>query len=413
MRVEVINTGTELLLGEVVNTHLAYMGGRLFPHGLRIDRQVCVPDGEAIAVALREAFARGDVVFVTGGLGPTKDDMTRDIVVDVLGAELELDDGVLHHLEEFFRSRGRELDERSRREAYVPCTSRVLSNPWGTAPGFYIPADPDGKSGLRPHPHVFCLPGPPRELKPMFENEVEPILREIVPPGQGSESRYFKFIGQGESTVALRVDPEFEKIEGLEWGFTVDSGEVNVRLIGSSSAVERGAAVVQSAFPEDMATEGGVAIEEEVVRRLVERGASLALAESCTGGLLANRITNVPGASEVFRSGFVTYANEAKCEFLGVDPGLIEEHGAVSEPVAHAMALGCLEVSGADYALSVTGVAGPGGGTPDKPVGTVFMGLASRCGGAEVRHYFWPTDRAFFKRIVTGRALDLLRRRIG
>jgi nicotinamide-nucleotide amidase len=405
MIVEVINTGTELLLGNTLNTHLSFLGQELFPAGLRIERQVTVPDGDAIRTALIEALERADIIIVTGGLGPTTDDITRELTADILGLPLEEDAATWAAIQERFARRGLQMTPRNRRQAQAPRGARVLENPHGTAPGLYIKHETEGRFR-----HLFLLPGPPRELRPMVIGQVLPILREIAPAPDDTTSRRWLITGLGESKVEAEVGEELLAISGLELGYCARPGAVEIRCIGRPATLDAAEAIIAAKLGAHVAGEGIVVLEELIIPRLARLGKKLATAESCTGGGLANRITNVPGASEVFVAGFVTYANESKSRELGVPVELIAAHGAVSEPVAQAMAEGALRVSGADYALSTTGIAGPGGGTEEKPVGTVYVGIAARDGTSRAEKLFFPTDRATFKELVTQSALDILRR---
>lgn len=407
MKVEVINTGTEILLGGVTNTHLAFMARELFPLGLRIQRQVTVPDGGAIRDALAESFARSEIVLVTGGLGPTTDDITREITAGLLGAELVHDPAVMRTIEERFARRGVELTGRVSRQAAVPRGALVLPNPNGTAPGLYFDLQHPGR--IR---HLFLLPGPPRELQPMFNDYVVPILKAHLPPGEIPECRNYRIVGIGESNVESMVGEELLAIDGLELGYCARPGEVDVRVIGSKALVARAEEIILRRLKDHVASTDNRPLEQVVVQLLAERRKKIATAESCTGGFLANRITNVPGASDVFVEGFVTYANEAKARALKIDPRLIDAHGAVSSEVAGAMAENAGNAAAADYALSTTGIAGPGGGTEQKPAGTVFIALASKGAATIVEKHFFPTDRENFKWLATQAALDLLRRQL-
>ncbi len=403
MEVEIVNTGTELLLGSVLNTHLAFFGRELFPLGLRIAKQVTVPDGESIRKALIESFAGANIVLVTGGLGPTSDDVTREIAAEITGRELRPDPAVRKAIEERFRSRGFDVTGRVMRQALVPEGATVLPNPNGTAPGLYLPA---GDS----NPHTFLLPGPPRELKPMFFHEVLPRLREILPrSGEEVLEQLYRLVGIGESQVEALVGDALQKIENLELGYCARPGEVDIRCIGARASLGQAESVIETALGDYIATRDNRSLEQVVVELLIEKKATIATAESCTGGFVAHRLTNVPGASEVFAQGFVTYANEAKTRTLGVDVALIERHGAVSREVAEAMARGARRNARTDFAISTTGVAGPGGGTAQKPVGTVYIGVASAA-GCEVLHRRFHTDRETFKWMVSQTAIDLVRR---
>ncbi len=408
MRVEVLNTGTELLLGKVINTHAGYFGNELFKLGLRIQRQTTIPDGDEIRTVLKEAFPRTDVILVTGGLGPTSDDITREVVAEMLDRKLILDESILANLKLFFRKRGYKMTSSNERQAMVPEGAVVLDNPNGTAPGLYVPADEDEDS-----PHLFLLPGPPRELKPMTENLVMPKLAELLGSENAAETwRNFRIYGVGESALADQLEPKLDAIEDLELGYCARLGEVDLRLIGPASAVEAASAIVRADFARQIVTESEDAIEKVIIDLLAKAHQSIATAESCTGGLIASTITNAAGSSAVFHRGYVTYANSAKSEMLGVPPELIEAHGAVSDEVARAMAEGCLEKSGADHALAVSGIAGPGGGSEEKPVGTVHVALASKSHPTYVKRHFTPADRISFKMRVTRLALDLLRQRL-
>jgi nicotinamide-nucleotide amidase len=400
--VEVITTGTELLFGSVINTHLAFLGQQLFSLGLRISRQTTVPDGSAIRDAILEAAPRCQLILITGGLGPTTDDITREIVAELAGRPLEYDENIFARIKERFQKRGLRLTDPISRQAYVPRGAQVLPNDHGTAPGLYVPA-------TEALPHMILLPGPPRELRPMFEQYVSPIIRSLVGTTDLT-AIIFRTAALGESYAQELIGADLAAIKDLELGYCARIGELDLRLVGSLESVVKGAEIVRARLAEHIVSEDGSEMEAIVVRLLTERGATVAVAESCTGGLLANRFTNVPGASAVFLEGNVTYSNAAKTRTLGVPVELLNRVGAVSKEVAQAMAEGARARAGATYALSTTGIAGPDGGTPEKPVGTVFVGLASADGPSQVEKLFFPTDRATFKQMVTEAALDMLRK---
>ncbi len=410
MRIELVNTGTELCLGDVINTNAAWIGQRLAALGLEVARQTVVPDGGAVKEAIAEAAARADVVLVSGGLGPTNDDVTRESAAELLSLELHLDAGVAAQLEAYFAQRGRTMSASNLRQARVPAGAQVLPNPFGTAPGLYFPAELGASRGW--NAHLFLLPGPPRELKPMVEAEVEPRLRALLPDGDSRRVLYLRLTGIGESDIVEAVEKQLEAVPRLELGYCIGRGDVDVRLAGPEEAVQAGAQIVRARLGDFILSEDRRILEEVVVQTLAARGEQLALAESCTGGAVASRITDVSGASAVFGHGFVTYANVAKQQQLGVPAGLIEAHGAVSEEVARAMAEGCLAVSGADHALALTGIAGPTGGSDDKPVGTVWIALASKGADTVARKFFYPGARDRFKLLASQAALELLRRRL-
>lgn len=403
MRVEVINTGTELLLGSVLNTHLRFLAEALFPLGLRVNRQVAVPDGPDIRTALLESFARAEIVLVTGGLGPTTDDITREITAELLGLTLIHDEQVMQAIAKRFARRGLTMSARIARQAQRPAEAVVLANDFGTAPGLYVAA----RSGT---PHLFLLPGPPRELQPMFEAAAVPILRALVPPRE-SAMRTWRISGVGESAVEELVGEPLLAL-GLELGYCARPGEVDLRTIGTEARLAQAAGIVEAALAAHIVSPDATPLEGVIVEELTARHATLAIAESCTGGFVAHRITNVPGASAVLLAGYVTYANAAKVAALGVDPQLIDAYGAVSAEVAEAMANGARAAAGATFALATTGIAGPGGGTKEKPVGTVFVALAEEGQATRVELHRFPTDRATFKDLTSQAALDLLRRRL-
>ncbi len=404
MNAIVINTGTELLLGHVLNTHLQFIAREIFPLGFRVARHLTVPDGVAIQEALSEAFCSAELVFVTGGLGPTSDDITRDATAELLRLPLQRDATVISAITARLTARGFPITEAVLRQAEVPEGAVVLPNANGTAPGLYLPSAEN-------RPHVFLLPGPPRELHPMFRESVAPILQSIR-PAQRLEARTFTLACVGESVVETAIGEQIQSLGEVELGYCARAGEVDIRVLGGRAVLDQAEALIKRAFPDAVFTSSGESLEAAVVRLLTERAQTLATAESCTGGYLAHRVTNVPGSSAVFLAGHITYANEAKQRELNVASSLFEQHGAVSEPVARAMAEGARRKAHADYALATTGIAGPAGGSGEKPVGTVFIALACRTGETIVEKSRFLTDRETFKQMTTQAALEMLRRRI-
>jgi nicotinamide-nucleotide amidase len=405
VRVVVINTGTEILLGDVLNTHLGFIARAIFPLGLRVERQLAVPDGAAIGDALSENFGLADLIFVTGGLGPTTDDVTREITAELLRLELVHDPVLAASITERLTTRGIRLTDRILRQAMVPSGAQILPNENGSAVGLYLAA------GVNPSlnsPHLFLLPGPPRELQPMFQQFVLPFLERLVRRDEAVAYRNYRIAGMGESYVEEAVGAQLLSLAGLELGYCARMGEVDLRLIGPPAILEEADIIVQDRLAKFVFSTSGESLETVVVRQLANSNKTLAVAESCTGGFLAHRLTNVPGASQVFLAGYVTYSNEAKTAALGVSVEAIAQHGAVSEVVAGMMAEGAREKSCADFALSTTGIAGPGGGSLEKPVGTAYIACASK-DGTIVRHLFFPTDRETFKQLATQMALNLLR----
>jgi len=409
MRAILINTGTELLLGDVQDAHLAFIAREILPLGLRIDERRTLPDSDVIRRTLTELFSHCEILFVTGGLGPTTDDITREMVAESLGLELYQDPQLLAWLRERLQVRGIKWTAGIARQADVLPGARILPNENGSASGFYLKANINSRI---PSPHVFVLPGPPRELQPMFKKFAMPILQSIVQVPFPVERRSYSIAGIGESLVEKAIGEKVLAIPGIELGYCARPGEVEVRIIGQPDAIQTADAIIRDELGVSIFSDSDQALEEVVVRLLKQRNETLAVAESCTGGLIANKITNVSGASEVFLAGYVTYANAAKSDVLGIDPKLIDKHGAVNEAIARAMADGARARAASKYGLATTGIAGPTGGLEDKPVGTVYIALASGDSETVARKFFFPTDRETFKQLAAQAALDLLRRRL-
>jgi nicotinamide-nucleotide amidase len=416
MIIELINTGSELMLGRVLNTHQQWLCRQLADLGYVVSRQVAVPDtGPDIIQALRESLARADLIIATGGLGPTSDDLTRDLVAQLLRKSLHEDAAVLAHICQIFERFKRPMPPRIRVQALVPEGASVLANPNGTAPGLALEVRPntfrpDGKPSW-----LIMLPGPPRELRPMFSASVVPLLRRVLPLASMFVCRTLRTTGIGESMVEKRIDAPLQRWvqAGLDLGYCARPGQVDVRLaahgVNAEQQVRDAEAVVRELLGPYIYGVEDEDLETVIVRRLTERQATLALAESCTGGGIAHRITNVPGASAVLLAGFVTYSNAAKQKFLGVQADTLAQHGAVSEATAREMAEGARRQAQSDYALAVTGIAGPSGAAPGKPVGTVYIALAGPA-GTVAEHNCNPFDRETFKLTTTQQALELLRR---
>ncbi|MBC8324823.1 MAG: competence/damage-inducible protein A [Verrucomicrobia subdivision 3 bacterium] len=406
MRVELINTGSELLLGNVLNTHHHWLAQQLTRAGYTLAHQQTVPDtGEAIQAAAREAIARAELVLITGGLGPTGDDLTRQLIAGLLDLSLEEDAETRDRITTHFANRNRPMSEAVLIQAQVPTGANVLRNDHGTAPGLALPT---------PRGWLILLPGPPRELRPMFTASVEPLLAEKLPPENPVTIRTLKTFGVGETTVEESITPTLAEFisGGLEIGYCARAGEVDVRFTasgkGAVDCIAQAEALVREKLGPQIYGVDDELMEDIIIRQLTVSGKTLAVAESCTGGLLAHHLTNVPGASAVFLAGHCTYSNEAKQTTLGVKPETLAEHGAVSEIVARQMAEGARATHGADYALATTGIAGPDGGTPEKPVGTVFIACATP-NSTEVVSARIATDRETFKQLVVQRAMNLLR----
>jgi len=403
MRVEIINTGTELLLGRVTNTHLEFIARSLLGLGLRVERQVTVPDGVAIAEALEEAMARADLILVTGGLGPTSDDITRDAAAEAFGKKLIFHREILDGIAAKFARRKIQMNDMQRPQAMVPEGGTYFENHNGTAPGLTVENDKTV---------AVLLPGPPRELRPMWADQVLPWLRtKFADRLSPFHEITLRILGVGETRVQMLVEDEVKALGPIEVGYCARSGEVDLRLIASEEKlVAKAADLARAKLGEAVYAEGIETMEQVVVRLARAAGKTVATAESCTGGMVASRITNVPHSSEMFRYGWVTYANEAKITELGVPPSLLEKHGAVSAEVAQAMAEGALRGSHADVAVSVTGIAGPTGGTPEKPVGLVYFALATKTTKTQTLERNLSPTREIFRPMATQIALDLVRR---
>jgi nicotinamide-nucleotide amidase len=403
MRVEIINTGTELLLGRVTNTHLGFLAQGLFGLGLRVERQVTVPDGVAIAEALAEAMPRAELIIVTGGLGPTSDDITREAAAEAFGKKLIFHPEIIEDIAAKFARRKIVMNDMQNPQAMVPEGGVVLPNANGTAPGLIIEND---------RTIAILLPGPPGELKPMWNNEALPWLKKRFASELGAVSELtLRILGVGETRVQMLVEDEIKALGPVEVGYCARPGEVDLRLIAADAdLLTKAITLARGKLGDVVYAEGTETMEETVVRLARAARKRVATAESCTGGLVASRITNISGSSEAFRYGWVTYANVAKITELGVAPDLLEKHGAVSAEVAQAMAEGALRRSEADIAVAVTGIAGPTGGSEEKPVGTVHFGLAAKGRPTQTTHRVLSNKRETFKSMASQIALDLLRR---
>lgn len=408
MRVVLLNTGTELLAGDVHDTHLAFIAREIFAVGLRIEERRTVGDGAVIGETLKELFPRADIIFVTGGLGPTSDDITRDVTADLLGLKLQENAELLASLKERLRIRGIRWVPSIARQAQVPEGAQILPNENGSASGLYLRADINSKFIS---PHIFLLPGPPRELQPMFRVSAMPILSSLLKEPPSVNRRFYKIAVMGESVIEEKIGKEILAIPGVELGYCARPGEVDVRIIGERTALDKADKIVREQLGAVIFTDDDTNLEEVLVRMLTQRQETLAIAESCTGGLLANRITNVSGSSKVLLAGYVTYANEGKMDILSVDPEVLKQHGAVSEEVARGMAEGARRRAKTTYGLSTTGIAGPEGGSKEKPVGTVYVALATEK-ETKIRKLFFPSDRETFKQLVAQVAFEMLRRQL-
>lgn len=408
----IIAVGSELLTPERVDTNSLFLTSALNALGVQLRYKVVVGDArDDIGAALLAAAAQADIVVVTGGLGPTDDDVTREAVATAFGMPLEEDEDVAAAIRSRFAARGLAMPAINRRQALVPRGAEVLPNPDGSAPGLWIE---------RPEMVSIVLPGPPRELRGMFEAVARTRLAAAC-GRQGIFRRVLRVTGRPESYVDEVASPVYSRWLSasvpISTSVLASRGEVELHLAARAATREDADGALDAATSElaavlgrDLVSSDGAALEEVVGRLLRAQGRRVAVAESCTGGLIASRLTDVPGSSEYVHAGWVAYHNEAKTALLGVDARLIEAHGAVSEPVARALADGCRKLAGTDYGLGVTGIAGPGGGSSDKPVGTVYVALAGPGERLRVRRLNLPGDRERVKHFASQAALDLLRR---
>lgn len=409
MDAEIIGVGTELLLGQTINSDSAYVASELASMGINVfHTQVVGDNSERLEQVLREALGRSDIVITTGGLGPTKDDLTKETAAIVANAPLIEDAGCLAMLKEYFGTRA--MSDNQRKQALVPQGATIFPNTEGTAPGLAIPCG-DGK-------FIILLPGPPREVIPMLKNQIRPFLQNLV--GGAIFSTAIRVFGCGEGSAAQTLDDLLNGSNPTAATYASE-GEffVSVSAKGENMDAAKGKAAplikqIRARLGDYVYGVDVPGLEYVVVNELVKNKMTVACAESCTGGMLAGRITDVPGASAVFGLGVVTYANEAKMRMLNIPEKMLAEHGAVSEPVAKAMAQNIRAIAGSDFGIGITGVAGPDGGTPEKPVGLVYICLAAE---DEV----WlktmrPQGRYLGRKVtrtqVVNVALDLLRRKL-
>jgi nicotinamide-nucleotide amidase len=387
----ILCVGTELLFGQIVNTNAAWLSERLQMLGINVLQHYTVGDNpDRMRRMLARAFDETDLVVTSGGLGPTQDDLTKEIIAEVLGDELVLDERALRMLDETFKRFHRPMTENNRKQAYLPSRATVFYNDAGTAPGFAL----EGLSGKI----AIALPGPPRELNQMFERQVIPWLERRT--DASISYKVLRFYGVGESQLETDLLPLIDGQSDPTIATYAKEGECSVRIASrrgtreeADRAVAEMVARVREISGRHLYSEDDEDLHALVARQLLERGVSIASAESCTGGLFASRLLETPGVSAVFDRGFITYSNASKTEELGIPQALIETHGAVSEEVAIAMAEGARRAAGTDIGISVTGVAGPEGGTEEKPVGLAWIACAYPGGTRTARHSFRDRGR--------------------
>jgi nicotinamide-nucleotide amidase len=407
MKAELLAVGEELLAPGRVETNSLFLTGRLGALGIPVVFRGIVGDEERLlAEAIAQALARADLVLVSGGLGPTADDRTRDAACRALGLKMSLDKAVLDEIEQRFARRGIPMPEVNRRQAMVPEGARVLRNRMGTAPGLCLETA-DSKL-------LVLLPGPPRELEPMFEESVAPLFA-----ARGGDvvyrSRKLLVAGLPESAVEEVIGSTYAAVDNPLTTILGSAGQVEIRLTASGATVQEAdsrneemASRLRKLLGDHLFSENDESLAEVVGGLLAAKGLKIAVAESVTGGLILHRLTQVPGASRYLDAGFVTYSNESKTELLSVPADLLRRVGAVSEEVAVAMAVGARERARSDVAVAVTGIAGPTGGSPEKPVGLVYIGLGT-ARSARAERFLFPGDRRYVQQWTERTALNLVR----
>src|SRR6185369_15894672 len=406
---EIIAVGSEMLTSQRIDTNSLYIADQLNALGVEVRRKLIIGDDRALlADAVRSAMEHAGLVILTGGLGPTEDDVTRQAVADALGRDLLFSQEICDAIEERFRRRQRKMAEINKRQAYVIRGAEVLPNANGTAPGQWIAND--GRV-------VIMLPGPPGELKPLFAQECVPRLMKLLPT-QVIRARFYRVTGLTESDLDALIAPVYTKYTNPSTTILASPGDIQIHLrarCGSTEDAERLLAEVGGPIEEllgrHLFSRNGDPLEAIIGTLLRERGATLSVAESCTGGMVGERVTSVAGSSDYFLGGFVTYTDRMKTDLLGVDAALIAQHTSVSKEVARAMAEGAQARTGSTFAISITGEAGPESNT-GAPVGTIFAGFAGPDGPPEALRLAMPGDRTRIRGFATQAALDLLRRRL-
>jgi nicotinamide-nucleotide amidase len=408
VKAEILAIGSELLGPLRSETNSLWLTERLLDAGIEVAARATLADDRALLeAALRDARSRADVVIATGGLGPTADDLTREAAAAAVGRRLRRDGAIVEALRARFARYGRAMSATNEKQADILEGAEALPNSRGTAPGQLL--EQEGRL-------LVLLPGPPGEMKPMFEEQVLPRLRARAGATRVVRRRVLRIAAMPESEVDEIAAPVYSRFENPKTTILGAVGQVELHLVAhgdgaaeADSRIEDLAAALRAALPGRIFAEDGRDLPHVVAELLKERGLTLALAESCTGGLLASRLADVPGVSAVLERAFVTYANRAKVEELGVDEGLLEAHGAVSEEVASAMAAGAMAAARADVGVGITGIAGPEGGTAEKPVGLVYVAI-SGAAGTRVRRNLFPGGRGRVRHQATQVALEMLRR---
>lgn len=397
---EIITTGAELLNGSVTNGHARVLGSMLGRLGIPLVRDTTVIDDPALIVsAIKQAVAKSDLVFITGGLGPTQDDITREALCEALDLKMSLNPDVLEHINKRYAQSGSRAMEGRERQAMVIDGADALLNPVGSAPGQRL----DHQGGT-----IFVLPGPPSEFISMMQHHVLEWIAQHLLVGAAPVEKVFMLAGIGESEIVNRLRDHALVGSDIEVAFCAMPGRVELRLTSHNVvALEQAALQVAGHFGEHVYSDRRMAMEQVIGEKLLASGQTLGVAESCTGGLLGGRLTCVPGSSTWFKGGIISYADEVKVALLGVRESDLQEHGSVSCPVAEQMARGVCEKLGTDFGIGITGVAGPEGGSPDKPVGLVYIALAMPS-GIEVQEDTFRGDREMIRESSVQRAMSQL-----
>lgn len=407
---EIIAVGSELLTPDKIDTNSLYLTGQLNLLGVEVvSKSIIGDDRQRLTAAVSTAIGRSAIVILTGGLGPTEDDVTRDAVASALGRSMTYYPEITEGIAERFRRMGRQMPEINKRQAFLIDGAEMLPNGNGTAPGQYVRED---------RRVVVLLPGPPRELKLMYEQQVHARLRELLPP-MVIRTRIYRIAGLSESDVDSRVAPVYSRYENPATTILAAAGDIQLHLrsranseLEAETLLQEVGSQIEPLLGAHLYSRNGASLDATVGELLQQRRETLSTAESCTGGLVAQRMTSNAGSSQYFLGGFVTYTDEMKINLLGVEMDLIERHTSVSEAVAEAMAIGAQQRTGSSYALSITGIAGPDGGTADNPVGTVWIGLATAQACTTHRFRFAVNDRERVRILAAQTALDLLRRKV-
>jgi nicotinamide-nucleotide amidase len=410
MKIATLSIGDEVVFGEIVDTNAPHIARHLYDVGLKVQRHLAVGDAEEdVMAAIRTLASTSEAVIATGGLGPTTDDITAAAAAKAANLRLELNKKALAHLRRFLAERGRNVDSANKKQALLPAGSGMIPNPTGTACGFHFQLNDCT---------FYFLPGVPREMARMIEETVIPMLREQSLQDSIIRIRVLKLFGLPEAEAGTRLGGLTGADSPVTVAFQVDFPEIRIKLRAEGDderlvvrLLDETCLKAREKLQGYIFAENDETMDSVVATLLRTKGLTLSLAESCTGGLLAKRITDIPGSSAYFLEGAVTYSNAAKIRILGVSPRLLEEKGAVSSEVAMAMASGMRKVSGSDIALAVTGIAGPDGGAPGKPVGTVFLALSTNS-GCQTREYRFFGSRKEIRTITSFTALDLLRRHL-